>query len=461
MGRFLLILFLLILIGIGYLATLNKETITVAFSASHVYEAPKIVVMLVSGIIGGVFVFTVFLLRDTRRFIKNISQQKRQKREERRKELYAKALDLILAGKVSSAREILEAIIKDFPDFIDAYLRLSEVCIKMGDLSRAYAYVERARQLAPKRLDVLFTIETLMEKTGRWQDALKAVNEILELDRSNLSALYKKREILEVQERWEDLIDTEREIIKATSTELLPTGLQQENMKKREKRYLAGYKYELGRVSLEKKDLEKAKKAFKTALKIDRFFIPAYLGLVEVLLAEGLTEEAVEFLWNSYEMTTSPLLLARLEDLLISNGEPARLIRYYKSAISKRPADQLLNFLLGKLYYRLEMIDEAMEIFRQMETQGTTFPELHRLMGNLYLKRKQPERAAFEFRKAIDLRRTLRLNYCCQNCGYLSETWSGRCPNCKEWNSFTFNLEWLCRGGPKEVKEGSQLSVSH
>jgi len=447
MGRFLLILFLLILIGIGYLATLNKETITIVFAPSQVYEAPKIVVMLASGITGALIVLFVFIIRDTRRFIKNLSQQKRHKREERRNELYSRALDLILAGRAEEARGVLEIIIKDNPDYIDAYLRLSEICLELRDLQKAYSYAERARQLAPRRLDVLFTMENLMERTGRWQDALRYVEDILQIDRANLSALYRKRDILERLQRWEELIDTERQIIK---------NIHDETAQKKERRFLAGYKYELGRVSLENKELEKAKKAFKTATKIDKFFIPAYLGLVEVMLSEGLIEEAVEFLWLSYQETTSPLLLARLEDLLIANGEPARLIRYYKAAISERPNDPLLNFLLGKLYYRLEMIDEAIEIFKTIEAQGTAFPEMHRLMGNLFLKRKQPERAAFEFRKAIDLKRTLRLNYCCNNCGYLSETWSGRCPNCKEWNSYTFNLEWLCR--PASVRDTEGLS---
>lgn len=443
MGRFVLILFLLVLIGLGYLATLNKETVTIAFTPKEVYETPKIVVMIVSGLTGAFIVLFVYTIRDTRRFIRKLREQKRQKKEERRNELYSKALDLILAGKKEEARQTLELIIKESPDFIDAYLRLSELCLESNDLSKAYSYGEKARQLAPKRLDVLFNMEALMERTGRWQDALRYVDEILALDRTNLSALYSKRRVLEALQRWEDLVDLERQIIRS---------LPDEKLRRQERRFLAGYKYELGRTSLEKKDMERAKKSFKTAIKIDKFFIPAYLGLVEVMLSEGLTEEAVEMLWNSYEETSSPLVIARLEDLLISNGEPARLIRYYKNAISKRPNDTLLNFLLGKLYYRLEMIDEAIALLRDMEIGGTTFPELHRLLGNLYLKRREPERAALEFRKAIDLRKRLRLNYCCNNCGYTSELWSGRCPNCKEWNSFTFNLEWFCRPLTEELK---------
>lgn len=450
MGRFVLLLFLLLLIGLGYLATLNRETVTIAVTPRMIYETPKIVLMIVSGLVGAFLVLFIYTIRDTRRFIRNLKEQKRQKKEERRNELYSRALDLLFAGRTDEAKRLLELTIKETPDFIDAYIRLAEIYIQNRDFQKAYTSLEKARQLSPKRLDTLFTMERLMEVTGRTQDAIKYVDEILNIDRTNLSALYIKRKLLEDMQKWEELIDLERDIIKA---------LPDEKSRKQERRYLAGYKYELGRTSLERKDLERAKKSFKTAIKIDRFFIPAYLGLVEVMLLEGSQEEAVEFLWNSYEETTSPLLLARLEDLLISSGEPARLIRYYKSAIQKRPSDILLNFLLGKLYYRLEMVDEAIEVLGQIEAQqGTSFPELHRIMGNLYLRRREVERAAREFRKAIDLKSSLRLNYCCSICGYLSDTWSGRCPNCKEWNSYTFNLDWLCRQHKREDINISQES---
>ncbi len=78
-------------------------------------------------------------------------------------------------------------------------------------------------------------------------------------------------------------------------------------------------------------ELEKAKKAFRTVLRIDKDFVPATLGLAEVLLREGESEEAVNTLEKSYEQTSSMIALARLEDLLINLGEPARLIRIYKN----------------------------------------------------------------------------------------------------------------------------------
>ncbi|NWF52791.1 MAG: hypothetical protein HXY47_06885, partial [Nitrospirae bacterium] len=146
-----------------------------------------------------------------------------------------------------------------------------------------------------------------------------------------------------------------------------------------------------------------------------------------------------------YDETSSVIVLARLEDLLINIGEPARLIRIYKSSLSKNPQEPVIRFLLGKLYYRLEMIDDAFETFALFDTGGSGYPELHLLMGNLYLKRHQMEKAVHEFSKALDIKIALKLPYCCKECGFTSPEWSGRCEGCKKWNTFQFNLDGKCR----------------
>ncbi len=442
MSKFYILLFLVLLLGIGYLASINKENVTIALTPKDIYETPKIVLMLFSGLVGASVVFIIFMIRDTRRFIKNLREQKRQRREEKAKELYSRALDLLLAKRYDDAREMFEATLKEYPDFIDAYLKLSDIAIMKGDLQKAYSLVEKARSLAPQRIDVLMATVNVMERAGRLNDAQKYLNTILKIDEANLTALYKKRQILESLSRWEELIDLERAIIKNT---------KDERLRDIEKDYLAGYKYEYGRWCAERKEYEKAKKAFRTAIRIKKDFIPAYIGYAEVLISEELIDDAVEFLSKSFDETNSAILLARLEDLLISQGEPGRLLRIYRSQTSRRQGDTLLTFLLGKLYYRLEMIDDAVEIFRTIESQGISFPELHRLLGDIYLKRKQIEKAAIEFRKVTE-RKTLRLNYCCSTCGYTSETWSGRCPQCKLWNTFTFNLEWICKSPQREAE---------
>ena len=258
------------------------------------------------------------------------------------------------------------------------------------------------------------------------------IEDILDIDDENLLALYRKRDILEKQEKWEDLVLVQKTILK---------NERAEKDKNRERQNLVGYKYEYGRYCLENGDMDKAKKAFRTVLRLDKDFIPATLGLAEVLLREGEAEEAVELLDQSYNQTSSMIVLLRLEDLLISVGEPSRLITIYKNNISRNPQSPTLKFFLGKLFYRLEMIDDAFETMASIDTGGTSYPEMHQLMGNLYLKRNQTDRAVREYKKALETHTcAYSLSYNCSNCGHIASEWSGRCSNCRSWSTYQLNL---------------------
>jgi lipopolysaccharide biosynthesis regulator YciM len=104
--------------------------------------------------------------------------------------------------------------------------------------------------------------------------------------------------------------------------------------------------------------------------------------------------------------------------------------------MARDPGNPVLQFYLGKLYYRLEMIDEAMELLSTIDTSNTRFPDLHKLLGNLYLRRGDKQAAVEEFKKALDLRKRVLVPYYCPQCDYHTTEWSGRCPRCEQWNTF-------------------------
>jgi lipopolysaccharide biosynthesis regulator YciM len=435
MGKTSVIVFLIFLVGIIVFGFFNPELVTIKVPGSGSYEVSKFILVLFSIAIGVFITFIFFAIRDTKKFIDNWQYQKKQKQEIKVQQLYAKALNAILARNDDTAKESLEGILAEEPDHIDALLRLGDIYASRDDFQKATTYYHKARVIAPRNLQTLFSTEGVLEKTGRWSEAMKYIEDILDIDEDNLTAMYRKRNILEKQGRWDDLVSLQQSIIKHTHSE---------KEKKEEQDRLLGYKYEYGRDSLENNQLEKAKKAFKTVLRLHKDFIPAILGLAEGMLREGESEEAVNLLEKAYDSSSSKIILARLEDLLIGLGEPGRLISIYKGSISNNPNDPATKFFLGKLFYRLEMIDDAFETLSGMETMGITYPELHHLLGNIYMRRNEPEKAVREYRKMIDIKKSLRLPYCCTKCGFSSEDWSGRCPDCRGWDTFLLNLDGTC-----------------
>ncbi|MEW6052561.1 MAG: tetratricopeptide repeat protein [Nitrospirota bacterium] len=433
MSKLAVFIFILFLAALALFAIFNQEATLVKIPFGQVYETPTIALILLSIAIGALTMLFVFVIRDTKRYVDNIQYQKRQKRDAKVQELYSKALNFLFAHhNQAEAKETLRAVLSENPEHLNTLIQLGDIALAEDDFQKAREYYQRAKDLHPKNIEVLFSMERLMEKTGRWEEALRSIEEVLDIDDGNLSALYKKRDILERQEKWDDLVLVQKTILKNEHTE---------KDKARERQNLVGYKYEYGRHSLENGDLEKAKKAFRTVLRLDKDSIHAILGLAEVLLREGETEEAINHLEKSYEQTSSMIVLLRLEDLLISVGEPLRLIRTYKNTISKNPQNPVLKFFLGKLYYRLEMIDDAFETMTTIDTGDTVYPEMHQLMGNLYMKRNQVDKAVHEFKKALDAHKcAFSLSYACRSCGHTTSEWSGRCANCRQWSSYQLRL---------------------
>lgn len=442
MGKTSAAIFLLFLIGVIAFGFYNQEAVTIRIPAGESYELSKFILVLFSIAVGALVTFLFFAIRDTKKFIDNWQYQKRQKQGMKVQELYSRALNSILGHNEDDARGALEGILAEEPDHIDALLRLGDIYASDDDFQKANTYYQKARMINPRNLETLFAVERILEKTGRWSEALKYIEDILDIDDTNLSAMYRKRNIFERQGRWDELVYLQKSILKHEHTE---------KDKKREQHNLIGYKYEYGRHSLENNQLEKAKKAFKTVLRIEKDFIPATLGIAEVMLREGESEEAVNLLEKTFENTSSKIILARLEDLLISLGEPSRLIGIYKSSISRSPNDHVLNFFLGKLFYRLEMLDDSFETLAGMDARGISYPEQHLLLGNIYMRRNQPDKAVKEYRLVIESRKSLRIPYCCVQCGFSSEEWSGRCPNCGHWETYQLNLDGACPMAPQGV----------
>lgn len=431
MSKIYIFLILLFLTIIGLFAMENKEPIILKIPFSSAYEMPKIGLILLSLSFGAFFIFIVFFIRDTVNLVNRIQLQKRQKKEEKIKEHYAKALNAIIREKLSEAKESLQEVLKEDPEHIDALIRLGDLAIREEDYKSALKYYKKAYEFDPKNIIPLLSLEDMMEKMNDNELALKYIEQILSIEPDNLLAHYKMRKILEKMEKWQELINIQKKIIK-----LVPNTKKQEEESK-----LIGYTYEYGRVSLEQGDIDSAERIFASLIKSNPNFIPSYLGMVEVYLSKGEIEEAITLIERVYNEQKSKILLLRLEDLLISIGDPKRLIQFYLRAINASPNDSELKILLGRLYYRLEMIDDAIEILASVDTATCDNPKLNCIRGILYLRRNQLNKALSEFKELCPESKISSVNYKCKVCNSIFDEWIGRCNVCGAWNSFEIGLK--------------------
>lgn len=146
------------------------------------------------------------------------------------------------------------------------------------------------------------------------------------------------------------------------------------------------------------------------------------------------------------------IILHRLEELFLDQGEPGEIIRVYQEALQHNPQDPVLQFYLGKLYYRLEMVDEAFEILSTIEGPQDYLLDYHKIMANLFLRKQQFEQAIVELKKALGFKKRVVVPYICTQCRQESAEWSGRCRGCARWNTLTA-LPWLEAGQPVSHSE--------
>lgn len=427
---------IIFLVMLSILAFFNKGTIDLTVWEGVTYEIPVVALILISAAVGTFSMFVTVAVRDARRYIGNWQEQRQHKKVLKIQNLYSKGLDAFFACRYDEAEELFMRIIDEDSSHINALLRMGDVFFNKKDFVKAKDFYAKANELQSRNLEVLFSLEKVFEAQQRWAEALRYLDNILEIDDENPRALYRKREIFEKGKRWEDVVDVQYKILKSD----IPSG-----QKEQEQKNLLGYKYEMGSHYLREDNTYKAVRVLKSVVRTDKDFIAAYLSLAEAYLKDGNAEETEDILMKGFDATSSLVLLARLEDHLIAIGEPGKIIDLYQKAVQERAGNLQLQYFLAKLYYRLEMIDYAFETATAIDTTTFDSSDLHLLLGNVYERRMQYDRAVEEYRKALKAEKPLIVPFCCSNCNYTSGEWAGRCPECKQWNTLTLDLDGICK----------------
>lgn len=435
MWKFIFILITLFLSVLCLLAYFNKGSLEITLWQGYIYEIPIIALILSSTLFGLFSALIVCAVTGTRRYIEHWQSQRREKKLVKIQDLFAKGLDAFFARRYKEAQEFFTRVVENDASNVNALLRLGDIYLDTGEFSKSREFYLKAHKTKPGNIEALLSVAHVFEEDRHWGEALKYVDKILDIDENNPKALFKKRDVLEATGKYEDVIEVQHKILKI--------DLSPEEMRK-EQQNLTGYRFEMGNRYLDEGETEKAKKVLKSIIKKDERFVSAYLSLAEAYLREADNEEAERTLMKGYEATSSLVVLARLEDHLIALGEPGRTIDIYQKAIQLNKNDQRLQFLFAKLYYRLEMIDYALETATAIDTSVFDSPELHALLGSIYERRSELDRSIEEFRKAVIGEKPIVAPFCCSKCGFTSKDWSGRCPRCRLWDTFTLDLNGTC-----------------
>jgi lipopolysaccharide biosynthesis regulator YciM len=111
------------------------------------------------------------------------------------------------------------------------------------------------------------------------------------------------------------------------------------------------------------------------------------------------------------------------------------MIARYRAAVDRSPGDLALAVALGRVYFELEMLDEAAEHFERLEARAPDLPAIHAFLGAIFERRGQAREAFAEYRRGLQALLRFGLPYQCAACRQSTPGWQDRCPSCGRWNT--------------------------
>jgi tetratricopeptide (TPR) repeat protein len=418
---------------VSILYSLNQEILNRTLVVGRGLTAPVwFCFLMVSGV--SMLVPLLFgLLRDLRRIMSGLTARRRIRSQQEAEERYLMGVESMLNGREERALEHFNAALAVDPDHFEALLKGGEALRILRRYGEAIEYHRRAARLKENDLRPLYSLVSDYDESGATENAKATLNRIIEINpKRSLTAYRKYRAICVNEGTWDKAWEIQQRI-----EDLLG---EMGRPRKAEKKYHLGIRYMLASRLIDQGREREAIGLLRRLTRMEPSFVPAHLRLGKALATLGQPEEAVEVWEEGYRATAHPILLSTIEDHYLREEQPRRAIEALRAAVGRSQKDVIPRFYLGKLYYRLEMIDEALEQFARMKEQVTYFPALHYYVGKIMERQGNWHEALRELETVLRQAELLKVEYACATCSRKYPSWTDYCDRCGEWNSVVVDV---------------------
>jgi len=424
----------IVVIVLSILYGTNKDTLDSQIVFGHGLHIPVWFALLLASGVSMLVPLLFGVLRDLRRMLRDFSVRRQARSRQEAEELYLRGVESMLNGREERALEHFNEVLAIDPNHFEALLKGGEVLRGLRRYAEAIEFHRRAARVKEDDLHPLYSLVSDYEESGAPENAKAVLNRIIELNpKRSLAASRKYRAICVSEGAWEKAWEIQKRI----EDQLSDMG----RSRKAEKKYHLGIRYMLAQSLLQAGKARDAVGTLRRLVAMEPAFVPAPLALGRALLALRQPEEAVEVWEKAYEATGHPIFLSTIEDHYLGQEQPRRAIEALKAAIWKSKKDIIPRFFLGKLYYRLEMIDEALQQFSQMKGRVTYFPALHYYLAKIMERQGNMREALTELELVLRQAEVLKVEYICATCSRKHPAWVDYCERCGEWNSIVVDFQ--------------------
>lgn len=424
----------LVVFVLSVLYVTNQAVLDSRIILSRGIQVPVWFALLVASGVSMVVPLLFGVLRDLRRMLGDLTARRQARSRKEAEEHYLRGVESMLNGREERALEHFDAALQIESNHFDSLIKGGEVLRALRRHGEAIEYHRRAARVKENDLQPLYSLVADYEEAGAIENAKAVLNRIIEMNpKRSLAACRKYRALCISGGEWEKAWEIQQSIEK----QLVEMG----RSAKSEKKHHLGIRYMLAQRLLEQGRTREAIGILRRLAGMEPSFVPAPLALGKGLLSLHQPEEAVEVWEKAYEATGHPIFLTTIEDHYLSLEQPRRAIEALKAAIWKSQKDIIPRFFLGKLYYRLEMIDEALQQFSQMKGRVTYFPALHYHLAKLMERQGHLREALKELELVLRQAEVLKVEYACATCSRKYPAWTDWCERCGEWNSVLVDFQ--------------------
>ncbi len=438
-----------LVVCVSSLTRLNSDFLVQPFRLTSGLSIPVWATLLAVFLAGLLPPVTALLVSSLKRDLWQRRERRRSREIESLDHRFRRATDFHLDGQLSKAAAVLDELLTERPEHFATLLRFGQVLRQKGNTEEALEVHRRASVLYPRSVTLLYQLAEDYDATGDEQVATEIRNRILrDFPDHGLAVMRRRRDRAMAAEEWDEAVRWQEQIGNRLKETGDADGLQ------REQSVSQGLSYQRGVALMERDRPEEAAEIFRELLEREPRFIPAGIMLGEVELMLDNEDAALDEWRRGFKRTGSPVFLQRIEDYHIEEEAPAQAIETLRSLIAHTENDLLLRFFLGRLYYRLEMHDEALKVLEGIGERLDDSPTYHFLLGRIRQRRSDQLGAMARYLTCLKRLGVSTMSFSCQACGTRYGEWNARCTHCGSWNGIDLDIR-------EEQVEPEDLGVVH
>ncbi len=338
---------------------------------------------------------------------------------------FQEALISLAEGDEDHALKKFQETVFSDSDNIEAYIRLAVILRSKNEALKAlqiHKYLLARRKLTKKSVErILFQTALDYYSLSLYQKATDTLSKLLKLNSSNEKYYELLLNVFEKTALWSEAIELFRKMSRLFAYK------KQETLR---------YEVYAANESARKGNRDWALKILLKAIKVDPFYVPSYIYAGDIEYVNGEVKKAIEKYKKAVEVDvhTAHIVFPRLMKAYFEKGEFQKIEEAYKGVLDILPDDTVTITALAEFYVKMGRTKEATELLNSAITNNPDSIGINLLFLATQLENEK-NNLSQNAHKLFDIynRET---KHKCSNCGFLTEEYFIRCPDCGLWETF-------------------------